>query len=104
MKKELTIKITEESRDYIQRAYMEYRSKQDIIASVFDIHKYDTDAAILESVPFKHYEKEFEKAKLVYDTALSESEKNYIEEEIRNKGAFFVVDFDECVLKVTYNE
>ena len=71
------IKLNEDVVDYVQAAFEDYKAKQDLITMIFELHKYDEDYSIIESEPFKYYEKCFMKAKVKYDTIMKEiQEKN----------------------------
>lgn len=95
-KKELNKDVVE----YIQAAFEDYKAKQDLISMIFEIHKYDEDESIVESKPFAHYEKEFAKAKVKYDTAMQELRTLYIPEQFQSERYRFEVDFEENILGI----
>lgn len=44
-------------------------AKQNLLAAIIEGHKFDTDSAVIESVPFKEYQKEYENYFLEYKKA-----------------------------------
>lgn len=71
-KETFKITIPQELVDYVQRLGRDIDSRVYLIDRMFDNHRNDEDAAILDSVPFKKYHKEFEELKAEYDLAVSE--------------------------------
>lgn len=100
----IEIKITGELSNYIERLYREYIGKKDIITTLFELHKYDKDSSIFESVPYKHYEKLFDEAKFAYDTAMTEINNTIVPEECRNEMHRFEVDFENHIVRVYCND
>lgn len=98
------IALNKETIDYIQSLFLDYKAKQDILNSVFEGHKYDTDSSVIESVPFKHYEKEFAKAKFAFDTCMNNVQEEYIPDDLKGKVSYWEVVFDDGVLRLTVNE
>lgn len=77
-KKEFIINITEEQANYLQRLGNEVDSKIFVIDRLFINHVNDTDIQLFNSIPYQHYEKEYEKAYLAWETAKTEFEKEYL--------------------------
>ena len=75
------IKLNEDVVDYVQAAFEDYQAKQDLITMIFELHKHDEDGSVVESAPFKSYEKQFMEAKIKYDTMMSTIQKTYIPKE-----------------------
>lgn len=79
------INVSNETVDYLQRLDFEMTANRNIITAIFDQHKYDTDASILESIPFKKYHDQYKEMvtqweiakKNVPDTCLPEWLKKY---------------------------
>ena len=88
------IPLKEEMVDYIQAAFEDYKAKQDLITMIFELHKYDEDYSIIDSAPFRYYESCFMKAKVKYDTIMSELQNEYIPDEYKTAKYRFEVDFD----------
>lgn len=76
--KEFVIKITEEQANYLQRLGSEVDSKVFIIDRLFATHAADTDTQLFDSVPYKHYMKEFEKAHFAWEQAKVAFEKEVL--------------------------
>lgn len=95
-----TIPLKEEILDYVQAAFEDYKAKQDLITMIFEIHKYDEDDSVIESVPFQSYEKRFMKTKIKYDTIMKELQEKYIPEEFKKDGNRFEVDFEDKVINI----
>lgn len=94
------IKLSETVVDYIERLWYEYVSRKDIIESLFEDHKFDKDATVLESMPFKHYESKFQESKIAYELAMEEIKNNEVPEEYRTSAYRFEVRFSEKVLLI----
>ena len=47
------VKVEKDIIEYVQAAYEDYRAKQDLLAIMFDIHKFDQDDSLVKAVPFK---------------------------------------------------
>ena len=88
------IKLNDDIVDYIQAAFEDYKAKQDLITMIFELHKYDEDHSIIDSEPFKYYERCFMKAKVKYDTIMREVQETYIPQKYRSEKYRFEVDFE----------
>lgn len=97
-------KINEDKLNYCERLYLEYACKKDIITSMFELHKFDNDASVLESIPFKHYEDEFAKAKIAYDIMMKDINDTIVPEEYKKESNRFEIDFQDKCVKVYVNE
>lgn len=95
-----TIPLNDETLNYVQAAFEDYKAKQDLITMIFEIHKYDEDDSVIESKPFASYEKKFMKAKIKYDTIMKELQENYIPEEFKKDGNRFEVEFEDKVINI----
>lgn len=95
-----TIPLNDETLNYVQAAFEDYKAKQDLITMIFEIHKYDEDDSVIESKPFISYEKKFMKAKIKYDTIMKELQENYIPEEFKKDGNRFEVEFEDKVVNI----
>lgn len=100
-KKSVEIKVEKGILETLEALFYDYRAKQDIINSVFDLHKFDQDAYVISSVPFRTYEKAFAEAKVKYDAAMDMVRDTYIPQDLREAGCRWEVDFDESKLIVT---
>lgn len=83
--KEFIINITEEQANYLQRLGSEVDSKIFIIDRLFSNHANDTDTQLFDSVPYKHYMKEYEKVHFEWETAKTEFEKTVLLPVVREK-------------------
>lgn len=102
IKKEVReIKVESEALETLEALFYDYRAKQDIINSVFELHKFDEDALVINSAPFKAYEKEFSRAKVKYDEAMKHIQETFIPQELRNARCRWEVNFDENKIIVT---
>lgn len=98
----IEIQVTDKGMlELLEALYYDYRAKQDIINSVFDIHKFDLDGSVIDGAPFKAYEKAFSEAKIKYDEMMETVQNTYIPEETRNAGCRWEVNFDESKIIVT---
>ena len=76
--KNFVIQISEEQANYLQRLGAEVDSKVFVIDRLFANHANDTDTQLFDSVPYKHYMHEYEKAHLAWETAKQEFEKTVL--------------------------
>ena len=81
--KKFTVDITEEQANYLQRLGNEVDSKVFLIDRMFANHAQDTDTALFDSVPFKHYMKEYEKAQFEWEQAKLEFQKNFLNDKVK---------------------
>lgn len=88
-----TVKMETEDRDYLERHYVDYAAKQDLLNSIFELHKFDEDDTVISSVPFQSYHKKFAESKLAYDLVMKEIQEKYIPKELQDKGCRWEVDF-----------
>lgn len=100
--KEITrIECSKEIMDLAQAKFEDYKAKQDLITMLFEIHKYDEDDTVIESVPFKAYEKKFMATKVEYDKVMQLIQENVIPEEYKRDGYRFELDFEQDNIKIT---
>ena len=57
--KRIYLNVSNETVDYLQRLDFEMAANRNIITAIFDQHKYDHDASILESAPFRKYHDQY---------------------------------------------
>lgn len=85
MEREFIIKMNQEQANYLQRLGMEVDSKVFLLDRLFSNHATDTDTILFESVPFKYYEQEYEKARAAWELAKQEFEQTYLMPEVKEK-------------------
>lgn len=95
------VKVEKNIVEYVQAAYEDYRAKQDLLAIMFDIHKFDQDDSLVKSVPFKAYEKEFAASKVKYDYIMETVKDKYIPEEYKKESYRFEVNFEDNTLDIS---
>lgn len=100
----ISVPIPAEVRDLMQRTWLDYSQKKDIVKGIIDDHKFDEDATILKSVVFKEYEKQCQECMVKYDAACTELTKKYVPEDIKDKNYKWNLEFDECRLDITVME
>lgn len=83
MSKTVIIKVNQEQANYLQRLGVEVDGKSFIIDRMFSNHAMDEDTALFESVPFKHFMKEFEQANAEWDLAKNEFQESYVKPVIK---------------------
>lgn len=81
--KKFTVNITEEQANYLQRLGNDVDSKVFLIDRIFANHAQDTDTALFDSVPFKHYMKEYEKAEFEWEQAKLEFQNNFLNDKVK---------------------
>ena len=81
--KTFIIDFSEEQGNYLQRLGNEVDSKVFLIDRMFANHASDTDTLLFDSVPFKHYMKEYEKARFEFEEAKSEFQKTYLDKKVK---------------------
>lgn len=55
--------------DKLQELDLEVGARESLIAAIMEQHKFDTDASLLESIPFKEYQKEYQRLFREYKAA-----------------------------------
>ena len=83
--KEFIVNISQEQADYLQRLGNEVDSKMFVIDRLFSNHVTDTDTQLFDSIPYKHYMKEFEKAHFMWEQAKIEFEKSFLVPIVKEK-------------------
>ena len=81
--KKIVIDLRQDQVDYLQRLGNEVDSKVFLIDRMFANHAQDTDTALFDSVPFKHYMKEYEKAEFEWEQAKMELQKNFLNDKVK---------------------
>ena len=76
--KEFYVDINPEQGNYLQRLGLEVDSKLFLIDRMFSNHANDTDTILFESIPFKYYHQEYEKAYQAYSLAKEEFKNTYL--------------------------
>ncbi len=74
-----TVEIKQEQADFLQRLGNEVDSKVFLIDRMFANHASDTDTTMFDSIPFKHYMEEYEKARFAWETAKTEFQSGYLD-------------------------
>ena len=102
MKREYVELINVESElvDKLQALFEDYRAKQDLLTMIFELHKYDNDSAIIDSVPFRNYERRFGESKIAYETMIDLIRNNYIPSKYDSSEYNFEVDFELKKIKI----
>lgn len=104
------LKISEETANYLQRLQFEVESRHAVIDRIITNHKEDTDASVLESVPFKRYHKQLEESEIAYALAKDEMTKKLIpmvQEKENNQDVTFdwrIEDFSACEVIITIRD
>ena len=81
--RQITINIKQEHADRLQRLGYEVDSKVFLIDRMFANHAQDTDTSMFESVPFRHFFSEYEKARVALETAKSEFQRGFLEPRVK---------------------
>lgn len=85
MEKKFIVEITEETANYLQRLGNDLESRVFLIDRLFANHASDTDTALFDSEPFKHYTKKYEEAFTEFELAKQEFQKTYLEPIVKEK-------------------
>ena len=78
MEKNFIITISEDQANYLQRLGVEVDSKVFLLDKIFANHAQDKDTQLFDSIPYKHYMKEYEKAHFEWEIAKLEFENNFL--------------------------
>lgn len=101
MSTKINVNVDESTRDLMQRVWLDYTYKKEIVRGIIEDHKYDDDDSIINSVVFKSYEKQSQECMVAYETACKELTNRYVPEHIKNKQYSWNLDFDKCILEIT---
>ena len=85
MDNKFIIKLQEDQVNYLHRLNIEMDGKTFLIDRIFSNHAKDTDASVIESIPFKHYMKEFEELHAEYELAKLEFERTIVSPEVMKR-------------------
>lgn len=61
--------VNQETADYLQRLGYDVDTRHSVIDRLLTNHREDTDASVLEGIPFKKYHEELEHAVIAYEEA-----------------------------------
>ena len=100
MKEVTRINCKKDIMDLAQARFEDYKAKQDLLTSLFEIHKYDEDDKLIESLPFKAYEKQFLETKIAYDQIMKIIQETIIPEKYKRDGYRFELDFEQGNIKI----
>lgn len=101
-RKEIIIEVDDATRDIMQRQWMDYLQRQNVIKGLIDDHKFDEDAdVLLESAVFKKYEKLCQESQVMWEAAGNEMLARYEPEEVKGKNYNWNLDFNKKELKFT---
>ena len=109
--KKIIVEINQEQADYLQRLGSEVDSKVFLIDRMFANHATDDDTALFDSVPFKHFMKEYEKARFAWETAKTEFQHTYLDPKVKEilktddvRYSWAINDFSTLQCEVTVVE
>lgn len=99
--KTITVTVNQELVDYIERLSYEEASYKDIIMTLLEAHKGDTDGSAIDNPVFKAYQEKYAKAKSEYELAKTQITKEYIPECIIDHKYDWNLDFSTNELTIT---
>lgn len=67
--KTFVLPVSEDLCNYLQKLSVGVEARLEVIDKIFSNHATDSDASVLESVPFKKYHSEFEEMKTEFEYA-----------------------------------
>ena len=79
----LIVNVTQEQINYLQRLGQEVDGKIFLIDRIFANHVNDTDTALFDSIPFKHFMKEYENAQAAWEFAKQEFQSGYLDAKVK---------------------
>lgn len=85
MNKTITINISEEQTNYLQRLGAEVDAKVFLLDRMFANHANDTDTVLFDSIPFQHYMKQYQESVTAYDLAKQEFQKDFLDPQMHEK-------------------
>ncbi|WP_343209461.1 hypothetical protein [Anaerolentibacter hominis] len=81
--KKFKIDINQETVNYMQKLAYEVGARQDVIGNLLELHKFDTDTSLFDSVPFRAYTTQLAEVKAEYELAKQELQTRFIPEEVQ---------------------
>lgn len=79
MAKTITINISKEQANYLQRLGAEVDAKVFLLDRMFANHAADTDTILFDSIPFQHYMKQYQESVTAYDLAKQEFQNDFLD-------------------------
>lgn len=98
---EIVVIIDNDTRDIIQRHWLDYIQRNNVIKGLIEDHKFDKDTSIVDSDIFKVYEKRAQESYVQYEAAGNIMIKQYEPEEVKGKNYNWSLDFESKKLKFT---
>lgn len=77
--KKFTVEVSQEQMNYLQRLGYEVDNKVFLIDRMFANHAMDTDNSMFDSIPFKHLNEEYEKARAAWEEAKLVFQHDYLD-------------------------
>lgn len=104
-----TLTIDENVCNYLERLTYETGSMKDIIDHMFVSHKNDTDTSLFDSVPWKSYMEQYQKAFVEFDAAkekFSNELQPIVAEKVGRDVSFIwkIVSFDDNLIEIQIME
>lgn len=102
--------MNQETADYLQRLGYDVDTRHSVIDRLLTNHKEDTDASVLESVPFKKYHEELEHAVTAYEEAKKKFSANLMEIVKEREGKeevtfdWRIEDFNSLQVKIVVHD
>lgn len=88
------VEFNEEQGNYLQRLGAEVDGKIFLIDRMFANHAADTDTALFDSIPFKYYHKEYEKAYTAWDLAKKAFKEDVLDPIVKEKTGLDNVQYN----------
>lgn len=102
MEKKYTVEFEDkELLRKLEAVFSDMASKEYLINSVFETHRYDTDGGVVESKPFQAFLKQFTEIKYEYNMLMDEVQDKYVPEDAQLRGCTWEVKFDEEQVEIT---
>ena len=95
-----TVEVSQDLVNYIERLDYEATSYKDVILTLLDAHKGDTDGSAIDNPVFKSYQEKFSKIKAEYDLAKNQITQEYIPDCLKEHQVDWSLEYSTCLLTI----
>lgn len=102
MEKKILVEF--EDKDFLRKleaVFSDMSSKEYLINSVFETHRFDTDGGVIDSKPFQAFLKQFAEVKYEFNMLMEEVKNRYVPKDAQDRGCTWEVKFEEEQVEIT---
>lgn len=99
--KTIKFELPDETVNEVERCQYEVNARQGVIDRLFEKHKDDADASMLDSKPFKHFMTQLAEAEAEYEMAKNRITEEFVPDELKEHQVEWNLDFQTHEITIT---